>query len=310
MFWFIVGIIIGIIGIIAGVYMACDGERAGAIGCFAVGIILAVILIVASCIASIPTGHTGVVTTFGKVENYTLDAGFHLKAPWQKVVKMDNRVQKQTVDLFCFSADIQEVTMKYTINYQIQKANAMDIYKDIGQKYYETVIVPSVTESVKVKTALYTAENLVGKRSELAIEIEEDLRAKLLEYNIEIVSTSIEDMDFTDAFTNAVEAKQVAAQNKLKAQTEAEQRVIEAEAAAKVKKVEAEAAAEAAKINADAEAYQIKAKADAEAEANKKIADSLTGALIDYSYAINWDGKLPTFMSDGSGFVPVLNAQG
>jgi regulator of protease activity HflC (stomatin/prohibitin superfamily) len=40
-------------------------------------------------------------------------------------------------------------------------------------------------------------------------------------------------MDFTDAFTNAVEAKQVAQQNKLKAETEAEQKVIEAEAAAK-----------------------------------------------------------------------------
>ena len=89
-------------------------------------------------------------------------------------------------------------------------------------------------------------------------------------------------MDFTDAFTDAVEAKQVAEQNKLKVQTEAEQKVIEAEAAAAVKKTQAEAAA-----------YEITVKAEAEAEANKKLAASITNALIDYKYYEAWDGKLP-----------------
>ena len=53
---------------------------------------------------------------------------------------------------------------------------------------------------------------------------------------IELVNAAIENLDFTDEFTNAVEAKQVAEQNKIKAKTEAEQRVIEANAAAEVKK--------------------------------------------------------------------------
>ena len=47
----------------------------------------------------------------------------------------------------------------------------------------------------------------------------------------ELVSTSIEDMDFTDAFTNAVEEKQVAQQNKLRAETEAEKAKIEVSSA-------------------------------------------------------------------------------
>lgn len=62
------------------------------------GIILGIVIIailVMSCFTRVPTGNTGIVTTFGKVENYTLDAGMHLKLPWQKIVKMDNRVQKQ-----------------------------------------------------------------------------------------------------------------------------------------------------------------------------------------------------------------------
>ena len=52
--------------------------------------------------------------------------------------------------------------------------------------------------------------------------------------------------DFTDAFTNAVEAKQVAAQNKLKAQTEQEQATMEEEARAKRAIITANAEAEQA----------------------------------------------------------------
>lgn len=275
---------------------------------FAGGVFLLVLLTFFGCINSVPTGHTGIVTTFGRVENYTLDAGVHFQAPWQKVVKMDNRVQKDTVELACFSSDIQEVNVKYTINYQIDKANAMNIYRSIGKSYYDIVIAPNIIEVVKEVTALYTAENLINCREELSNRIESKLSERLTAYNINVVSLSCEDMDFSDVFTTAVEAKQVAQQNKLKAETEAEQRIIEAQAAAEIKKVETEAQAEAAKISADAEAYQIKTKAEAEAEANKKVAESLTDILIDYEYAQGWDGKLPTFVSGSDGVIPVLDA--
>ena len=96
------------------------------------------LVIVFSCYVSIPAGHTGVVTTFGSVENYTLEAGMHFKLPWQEVIKMDNRVQKSTQDMSCFSSDIQEVSMTYTVNYQISKQDAMTIYKTIGIGYYDT----------------------------------------------------------------------------------------------------------------------------------------------------------------------------
>lgn len=273
------------------------------------GIFIATAIFFVSCIRSVPTGHTGVVTTFGKVENYTLDSGIHFMKPWAKVVKMDNRVQKDTLQLACFSADIQEVNISYTINYQINKANAMNIYKSIGASYYEKIIVPNVTEAVKEVAALYTAEDLVGCREEMSSKVESVLAERLLKHNVEVVNTAIEDMDFTDAFTDAVEAKQVAQQNKLKAETVAEQKVVEAEAAARVKTVEAQAKAEADKIAADAEAYQIKTKAEAEAEANNKVAQSLTRALIDYEYAQNWDGKLPAYVAGENGFVPVMNVK-
>ena len=235
-----------------------------------------------SCFSFVPTGHTGVVTLFGKVENYTLDSGVHFKNPFARVIKMDNRIQKESVELSCFSSDIQEVEVVFTLNYQISKEYAMNIYKTIGKNYFDTAVSPIITESVKTVAARYTAEDLINKRNELAMAIETDMKEKLLIFNIALVSTSIEDMDFTDAFTDAVEAKQVAAQNKLRAETEAAQRVVEAEAEAQIRRVTAEA-----------EAYEILQRAEAEAQANQKLAESITDRLIEYRYYEVWDGKLP-----------------
>lgn len=257
-----------------------------------VPIIIAALIVAAialSSVATIPTGHTGVVTTFGSVEDYTFDSGVHFKLPWQKVVMMDNRIQKQTVNLSCFSSDIQEVSMTYTVNYQINKANAQNIYKNIGTDYYNTVIIPCITESTKVITAKYSAEDLVSERTNLASAIEAELTSKLELFNVELVSTSIEDMDFTDAFTNAVEEKQVAQQNKLRAETEAERAKIEAEAEAAVKRIEAQAEADAKLI-----------QAEAEAEANRKVAESLTDEILRNKMLDTWNGELP-LVTDGSG---------
>ena len=245
-------------------------------------VIIIALIFAISCFSFVPTGHTGVVTLFGKVEDYTLDSGVHFKNPFARVIKMDNRIQKESVELSCFSSDIQEVEVVFTLNYQISKEYAMNIYKTIGKNYFDTAVSPIITESVKTVAARYTAEDLINKRNELAMAIEADMKEKLLIFNIELVSTSIEDMDFTDAFTDAVEAKQVAAQNKLRAETEAAQRVVEAEAEAQIRRVTAEA-----------EAYEILQRAEAEAQANQKLAESITDRLIEYRYYEVWDGKLP-----------------
>lgn len=303
MFCFVLAIILAIGGIAIAAWQGYENGAGRAITVGLITLVLCGILFGVSFMGSVPTGYTGILTTFGKVENTTLEAGLNFKAPWQDIVIMDNRVQKQSTELSCFSSDIQEVSMTYTVNYQISSVDAMTIYKTIGTNYYDNVIVPNITEAVKTAVAQYTAENLVNNRSDLSNKISTELTNRLKGYNIILVSAAVEDMDFTDAFTNAVEAKQVAQQNKLKAETEAEQKVIEAEAAAQVRVVEAQASADAAKIAADAEAYQIATKAGAEAEANEKITKSLTQMLIDYKYYETWDGKLPEIVGSDTTIV-------
>ncbi len=265
--------------------------------------LLGLLLILGGCIASVPTGHTGVVTTFGSVEDYTYEAGIHFKSPVPRVICMDNRTQKSDLELTAFSSDIQEVSVRFSMNYQISKENAQNIYKTIGTAYYETVVAPRIQETVKTVFAKYTAENLISSRSVLSEQITQILSDRLAEYNIVVVSTSVENIDFSDAFTDAVEAKQVAEQNKLRAQTEQQQATLEAEAAAKRTIIAAEAEAEVTKIEAEVAQYA----GEKEAEKNKKLAESLTPELIEYYYTQRWNGELPEFVSGAdSGTLPIL----
>ena len=317
---FVIGILALIVSFGALIYVAkkCKHgtypkQKAAALILAAVCFVIGAFGVVTDCITTIPTGHTGIVTTFGRVEDYTFEAGVHAKAPWQQVVKMDNRIQKAIVEMSCFSSDIQEVDTSYTINYQINKANAQTIYRSIGQSYYDTIILPRIQESVKSMIAKYDAEELIESREKLSGEIKEDLTAKLAVYNIEVIDASIENLDFSDAFTTAVEAKQVAAQEKLKAEIQQEQANIEAKAAAERAVIAAQAEAEKSILAAEAAAEAKKKEADAmayagqkEAEANQEIANSLTDDLIKYKEIEQWDGKLPTYVG-GDGTIPVLN---
>lgn len=268
---------------------------------------VAIMLLILGCISYVPTGYTGIVTTFGKVHANTLDAGINFHAPWDNVITMDNREQRGTFQLEAFSKDIQQVDIQGSINYNIDKATAMNLYKDVGTEYVSILIGPRIQEDVKIVIAKYNAENLIAGRQAAANDIETLIRDELAPKGINIISLAIENIDFTDAFEGAVEAKQVATQEKLRAQTQQEQATMEAEQAAKRKTIAAQADAEVAQIQADADAYAVRVKAEAEAEANTKINGSLTDELIDYTKIHQWDGKLPTITG---GSVPFINMNG
>lgn len=258
------------------------------------------------CTASVPTGYSGILTTFGRVENTTLDAGFHFKLPYQKVVLMDNREQRNIFETLAFSSDIQQVSVIGSINYNIDKATAMTLYKEVGTNYNNTLITPRMLEMTKSVFSKYSAEDLVENRSNLSIRIKELLAAEMSRYGINIVAISIEDIDFSDAFTDAVEAKQVAEQTKLRVETEQAQQTSVAKAEAERNEIAAEAASNVARINADAEAYAVKARAEAEAEANVRIAASLTAPFIEYARIQRWDGSVPQVQA-GEGAYPIID---
>ncbi len=276
----------------------------------AVAVIAVAVILFMTAFVTVPTGHTGVVVTFGRVEDYVLEEGVHFKLPWQNVVKMDNRAQKETVSLQAFSSDIQQVDVVCSVNFSVDRETSQNLYRNIGAYYYGTVVEPRILHDVKSVFAKYSAENLISSREMVPDEIYSMLAPEMKEYGIEIISISVENIDFTDVFTDAVEAKQVAEQSKLQAQIEQAQKTMEYEAEAERKVIEAEAEAEVLKIQSDADAYATKVQAEAKAEANKDIANSVTELLVKYIEASNWNGQLPEIYSGSGELIPVINNAG
>lgn len=254
----------------------------------------------------VPTASVGVVTRFGKIEKKTLEPGFHVKGWFDKINSISTKTQKYGDSTSAFSADIQQVDLTVMLNYNVDKVNAPALFETTGKSYEETLIKPRLTENVKIVIARYSASELLENRGALSAEITQLMQTDLAPYGINASSIAIEDIDFTDAFTDAVEAKQVATQQSLAAQTEQEKLTMEAQAQAERQRIAAETEAETARIKADAEAYAITAKASAEAEANKKLAASMTKELIEYTQAQGWNGELPDIYAGDSGMLPIL----
>lgn len=259
--------------------------------------------------AKVDSGNVGIVTHFGKIEDRVLEAGFHLTGFFERVHEINIRTQIVRSELVAFSSDIQQVVLSVAVNYNITPDIANTMYRTVGTNYVETLMAPRLMENVKVSVSNYTAESLIANREVLSGEVLELMQKDLSGYGVTVSTVSIENIDFTDAFEAAVEAKQVATQDKQKAQTQQEQQTMEARQAAEREKIAAQAEAEKLKISADAEAYSIRTRAEAEAAANKLVAESVTAGLIDYAKAQSWDGKLPaTFVGSGDA-LPIINTE-
>ncbi len=257
--------------------------------------------------ATVPAGHVGVVEHFGKVRESILQPGFHFTGYFEHVHPVDIRTQRHNYETAAFSSDIQQVGLTIAVNENISPEVAYKIYTTVGMNYLENLLEPRLMENTKVIISKYTAESLIANREKLSSEVLVKMQNDMAQYGIYVSAISIENIDFTDQYEAAIEAKQVATQEKQKAQTEQERMTMEAEQSAERKKIEADAAAEVQKIQAEAEAYAITAKAEAEAEANKKLNASLTSELIEYNKILHWDGQLPKFTG---GTVPVINFDG
>ena len=323
MFAVVIGILLILAAIIAPIIMSASSTSGGGI-VSAVCVLLAVAIVGISCISTVPTGHTGILTTFGRVEDKNLPEGMNFHAPWQSITTMTNKEQIFTEQNLCFSADLQEVAYTYTVKYSLLPSSAPTIYKTVGTDYFNILIKPQVNNAIKAEFGLVEAENMTELRTQLQAQINETVSTFATKYGIE-VSVVIDDFDFSDAYTNAIEAKQVAEQEALRDKTQqqmeterarqqAERTKIQAENDAAIREINANADAEAARIKAQAdfevaqlEADAIAYKGEKEAEATKALAEAITDEVVAYEYAQNWSGELPQYMMGGSGALPIID---
>ena len=222
---------------------------------------------------TIKSGEVGLKVRFGKIVDSSLKEGLNLKLPIiEKIVKVNIKVQKAELETESSSKDLQTIKTMLAVNYRVDSEMAVSLYKTVGNSYEETVLIPAIQESIKSVMSQYTAEQTITKRNEVSDKCLEEIQNQVEKYGIKIEDFNIIDLDFSDAYNQAIEEKQVAEQKVLTAQQELERTKIEKEK----KIVEAQGTKEANEI------------------LNKTLTDeNLTKQFID-----KWNGQLPTAMGD------------
>ena len=264
-------------------------------------IAIAGITLVTTATIRVPSGYKGVLLTWGKVEDTILQEGLNFKVPFTQSVELMNvQIQKAESTEATATKDLQEVSTTVAVNYRLDPLAVNEIYKDLRQDYTNRVIKPNIEESLKATTAIFRAEELVTKRAEVKQTFDEILAERLSIFNIQVVSVSLTDFQFSPSFSAAIDAKVTAEQQALvskneleKIRYEAQQQIIQAEAAknATIRRAEGDALAQIIDANATAQSIEI-------------ITSKMTEEYIDYLWLIQWDGKLPmVYTRDENGLI-------
>jgi regulator of protease activity HflC (stomatin/prohibitin superfamily) len=120
--------------------------------------------------------------------------------------------------------------------------------------------------------------------------------ASLAPYHLTVEAVNVSNFAFSDAYSQAIEQKQVSQQQALQAQYTLQQTQISAQQQV----VQAKAQADAAVATATGQAQALLLTATAQAKANAMIAASLTPPLLQQKALDKWDGSLPHYLTAGA----------
>lgn len=235
--------------------------------------------------------EVGIVKVFGKVD-HTISGGLNFLNPISDTVEvMDLRVHVREAAFASYTKDAQPLTASIEYQYEPIAAQAMNIVAQYGSyEIMEQKLSAAVEERAKIVFARYSAMPLLENRSTLSTQVQEEVRELEALFPVNFTQVVVKDIDFSDAFEAAVEAKMQAEQNALRAENEKQEAITRAEMEREVARVEAEAAV----LAAEGEARAL--------EITREALENMPDTWIAQQYLEKWDGKLPQFMTgDGTG---------
>ena len=165
------------------------------------------------------------------------DQGFHVVAPWNKVVVYDVRVQVAEEDMDVLSSNGLNVTVDVSIRYRPTPGKLGYIHNEIGMNYGNKVVIPEVRSATRKIIGRYTPEEFYSsKRETVQSEIESEVTAILEKKNIQLDVILLRSIILPQTIQDAIERKLKQEQESLeyvfrleKEEKEAQRKAIEAE---------------------------------------------------------------------------------
>lgn len=285
-----------------------NGNQSLGIAGIGIAMLIAVVGIFLSTYKINP-GYAGVVYNMdGGIEQDVLGQGFHMVAPWKKVVEYpvstetvyytknadgddDDRKSDGRKDssINVNTKDGKQVNVSVTYSYHMDADNLSAVFVKFRGQPIEAIeagyVKNEMYQAMNEVTSQYSLMDLVGdKRPEINEKILNKFRDSLADFGIIIETFNLSDVVPDEATKEAIQ-KVVNAQNVLEQ--------------AKIEKQTAEVEAEKARVKAKGEADAALIAAEGQAQANAKLQESLTEQIIRQRAVEKWDGKLPQYEMGG-----------
>lgn len=238
--------------------------------------VLLVLLLLSTFLVVVPVGERGVLLRLGAVQPGVLGEGVHLILPGvQSVQRLSVRLQSHVQQSEAATRDLQDVAMDLAVRWHLSPDRVPAVFQRLGDMsaVVHTVLEPAVEDGIKTVVATLTAEQLIIEREALRERLETLLTTRLTPFDLALDGVDILQLDFSDRFRAAVEAKQVAEQDARRAAYEA--------------------------ITAQRQAAARVYRAEGEAKAQDLLRATLTPEVLQHQALERWNGHLPLVMGEG-----------
>ena len=212
-----------------------------------VAVILLLILLFSST-TSIPTGHVGVLTLFGRVTGDVLGEGIHLINPLKAVQKLSVQTQSVKETANTPSNEGLILDLDTSLLFRLDGSKAAVVFQTVGENYAEKIVEPTLRAAIRSATSAHTANALYTNARELVQQqIQEELTKQLADRGVIVEAVLLRDVRLPAMLKSSIEAKQQAEQDALrmsfilqKEKQEAERKRIEAQGIADFQKIVAQ----------------------------------------------------------------------
>lgn len=238
-------------------------------------------------VVSVPAGTVGVQDTFGSVSSDVLSPGLHMKGPFTRVLGYSTRTSKyidygssDKATITALSNDGLTTSMGITVNFHINPDKVVELYNKVGIDYMDVVMVNPIHSVPRDLISKYDTKTLYSAskegstdRAKLEQELFQGISERMNEIGVRdsiiIEQVSIRDIDFPQAYKDTITSKMNMDTEIATKKSELEKQKIEAERVIVV---------------AEADAAANVARAKGEAEANRIRTESLSPALLQYTW--------------------------
>ncbi len=213
-----------------------------------VAVIVILLIFLFNSTVTIESGNAGVMYRpfSGGVDiKNTYGEGFHLIAPWNKMIKYEVRQQEGYEKMTVLSSNGLDIILEASIWFQAKFEQLGELHQKRGELYIDRVIKPAIRSATRSVVGRYTPEQIYSsKRDAIQEEIYIETKKILDKQYVQLNEVLIRDVTLPPTIKGAIERKLKQEQEALeyefrieKAKQEAERQRIDAEGKARANRI-------------------------------------------------------------------------